>query len=125
MQHDTTTHNKVVKRYKLFLHNKCCTLLHEKLGSFDRGLFRNQLCHRKSCLLNRKHRDSKDDWRGNPQRLKQRNIFLGCKQLNAFDHPYYIRKSLESEPSTFLPVIRYIIFNIFSYMILISVMAQS
>ena len=37
MQHDTTTHNKVVKRYKLFLHNKCCTLLHEKLGSFDRG----------------------------------------------------------------------------------------
>ena len=38
MQHDTTTHNKVVKRYKIFLHNKCCTLLHEKLGSFDRGL---------------------------------------------------------------------------------------
>ena len=38
MQHDTTTHNKVVKRYKLFLHNKCCMLLHEKLGSFDRGL---------------------------------------------------------------------------------------
>ena len=38
MQHDTTTHNKVVKRYKLFLHNKCCKLLHEKLGSFDRGL---------------------------------------------------------------------------------------
>ena len=37
MQHDTTTHNKVVKRYKLFLHNKCCMLLHEKLGSFDRG----------------------------------------------------------------------------------------
>ena len=38
MQHDTTTYNKVVKRYKLFLHNKCCTLLYEKLGSFDRGL---------------------------------------------------------------------------------------
>ena len=37
MQHDTTTYNKVVKRYKLFLHNKCCTLLYEKLGSFDRG----------------------------------------------------------------------------------------
>ena len=37
MQHDTTTHNKVVKRYKLSLHNKCCMLLHEKLGSFDRG----------------------------------------------------------------------------------------
>ena len=37
MQHDTTTHSKVVKRYKLFLHNKCCMLLHEKLGSFDRG----------------------------------------------------------------------------------------
>ena len=42
MQHDTTTHNKVVKRYKLFLHNKCCMLLHEKLGSFDRGL-RNKI----------------------------------------------------------------------------------
>ena len=38
MQHDTTTYNKVVKRCKLFLHNKCCTLLYEKLGSFDRGL---------------------------------------------------------------------------------------
>ena len=36
MQHDTTTYNKVSKRYKLFLHNKCCTLLYEKLGSFDR-----------------------------------------------------------------------------------------
>ena len=43
MQHDTTTHNKVVKRYKLFLHNKCCTLLHEKLGSFDRGLINQSL----------------------------------------------------------------------------------
>ena len=38
MQHDTTTYNKVVKRYQLFLHNKCCTLLYEKLRSFDRGL---------------------------------------------------------------------------------------
>ena len=38
MQHDTTPYNKVVKRYKHFLHNKCCTLLYEKLGSFDRGL---------------------------------------------------------------------------------------
>ena len=38
MQHDTTTYNKVVKPYKLFLYNKCCTLLYEKLGSFDRGL---------------------------------------------------------------------------------------
>ena len=38
MQHDTTTFNKVVKWYKLFLHSKCCTLLYEKLGSFDWGL---------------------------------------------------------------------------------------
>ena len=38
MQHHATTYNKVAKRYKLFLHNKCCALLYEKLGSFDRGL---------------------------------------------------------------------------------------
>ena len=38
IQHDTTTYNKVVKRYKLFLHNKCCTLLYKKLGSVDKRL---------------------------------------------------------------------------------------
>ena len=40
MQHDTTTYNKAVQRYKFFLHNKCCTMLYEKLGSFDRALIR-------------------------------------------------------------------------------------
>ena len=38
MQHDTTTCNKVVKWYKPFLHNKCFTLLYEKLVLFDRPL---------------------------------------------------------------------------------------
>ena len=49
-----------------------------------------------------------------PQRLKQTNEYLFCyKQLNTFDHPYYIHTCLESEPSTFLLVNRYIIFNKF------------
>ena len=33
--------------------------------------------------------------------------------MNTFDHPYHIHKYLDSEPSTFLLVDRYIIFNIF------------
>ena len=45
IQHDTTTYNKVVKRYKLFLHNKCCTLLYEKLGSFDRDFRKRKMRH--------------------------------------------------------------------------------
>ena len=57
----------------------------------------------------------------NPQRLEQRNtyLFLHYKQLTIFDHPYYIHKSLDSEPSTFLLVNGYVILinliTIFSY----------
>ena len=47
-------------------------------------------------------------------RNKQTNkYFLHYKQLNTFDHPYHIHKYLDSEPSTFLLVTRYIIFNKF------------
>ena len=63
-----------------------------------------------------KHRDSRNDWRG--ALSKQINIFFCHKQLNTFKHPYYIHKWLDSKPSTFLLVNRYIIFNkakIFSY----------
>ena len=50
----------------------------------------------------------------NPQRLKQSNqYFLHYKQLNTFDHPYHEHKFLDSEPSTFLLVNRYIIFDKF------------
>ena len=49
-----------------------------------------------------------------PQRLKQTNKYFSCyKQLNTFDHPYHIHKCLDSEPSIFLMVNRYIIFNKF------------
>ena len=50
-----------------------------------------------------------------PQRLKQTNqyFFFCYKQLNTFDLPYYKHKCLDSEPSTFLLVNRYIIFNKF------------
>ena len=41
------------------------------------------------------------------------DYFLHYKQLNTFDHPYHIHKYLDSEPSTFLLVDRYIIFNKF------------
>ena len=40
-------------------------------------------------------------------------MFLHYKQLNTFDHPYQIHKYLDSEPSTFFLVNRYIIFNKF------------
>ena len=50
----------------------------------------------------------------NPQRLKQRNkYFLRYKQLNTFYYPYYVQKHLDSEPSTFLLVNRYIIYDKF------------
>ena len=51
-----------------------------------------------------------------PQRFKQTDkCFLCYKQLNTFDHPYYIHcKCLDSEPSTFVLVNRYIIFNKFN-----------
>ena len=49
-----------------------------------------------------------------PERRKQTNkYFLHYKQLDTFDHPYYTRKCLDSEPSTYLLVNRYIIFNKF------------
>ena len=49
-----------------------------------------------------------------PQRLKQTNKYFLCyKQLNTFDHPHEIHKYLDREPSTFLLVNRYIIFNKF------------
>ena len=49
-----------------------------------------------------------------PQRLKQTNKYFSCyKELNTFDYPCYIHKCLDSEPSTFLLVNRYIIFNKF------------
>ena len=56
----------------------------------------------------------------NPQRLEQRNIFfIHYKQFDILDHPYDIHKSLDSEPSTFLLVNRYVILTnlitIFSY----------
>ena len=48
------------------------------------------------------------------QRLKQTNKYFFCyKQLNTFDLPYYKHKCLDSEPSTFLLVNRYITFNRF------------
>ena len=50
----------------------------------------------------------------NPERLEQTSkYFLHYKQLNTFDHPYHIHKYLDSEPSTFLLVNRYIIFSKF------------
>ena len=50
----------------------------------------------------------------NRQRLKQTSkYFLHYKHLNTFDHPYHKHKYLDSEPSTFLLVDRYIIFNKF------------
>ena len=50
----------------------------------------------------------------NPLSLKQRKTyFLNYKQFNIFDHPYYVHKCLDSEPSTFLLVNRYITFNKF------------
>ena len=49
-----------------------------------------------------------------PQRLEQTNKYFFCyKQLNTFDLPYYKHKCLDSEPSTFMLVNRYIIFNKF------------
>ena len=55
----------------------------------------------------------KDNGKGQvTYRNKQtKEYFLHWKQLNAFDHPYHIHKYLDSEPSTFLLVDRYIIFN--------------
>ena len=57
----------------------------------------------------------KDNGKGQvTRRNKQTNqYFLHYKQLNTFDHPYHIHKYLDSEPSTFLLVNRYIIFNKF------------
>ena len=46
------------------------------------------------------------------RRNKQTNkYFLHYKQLNTFDHPYHRHKYSDREPSTFLLVNRYIIFN--------------
>ena len=47
------------------------------------------------------------------QNKETNKYFLHYKQLNTFDHPYHIQKCLDSEPSTFLLVNRYIIFNKF------------
>ena len=59
-----------------------------------------------------KHRDSMNDWRGKPQRLKQPiNIFFLLQTTEYL--PYYKHKCLDSEPSTFLLANRYIIFNKF------------
>ena len=52
----------------------------------------------------------KDDGKGQvTRRNKQTNEYF----LHSFDHPYHIHKFLDSEPSTFLLVNRYIIFNKF------------
>ena len=57
----------------------------------------------------------KDNGKGQlTRRNKQiKKYFLDYKQLNTFDHPYHIHKSLDSEPLTFLLVKRYTIFNKF------------
>ena len=57
----------------------------------------------------------KDNGKGQvTRRNKETNkYFLHYKPLNTFDHPYHIHKYLDSEPSTFLLVDRYIIFNKF------------
>ena len=47
-----------------------------------------------------------------PQRLKQTNKYLFLLQTTEY-LPYYKHKCLDSEPSTFLQVNRYIIFNKF------------
>ena len=48
------------------------------------------------------------------QRFKQTNKYFFCyKQLNTFEFLYYKHKCLDSEPSTCLPINRYIIFNKF------------
>ena len=68
----------------------------------------------------------------NPQRLltETNKYYLHYKQLNTFDHPYQIHKYLDSKPSTFLVVSRYIIFNKFDknielHMIMIYTVALS
>ena len=47
------------------------------------------------------------------QNKETNKYFLHYKQLNTFDHPYHTHKYLDSEPSSFLLVNRYIIFNKF------------
>ena len=57
----------------------------------------------------------KDNGKGQVTRRNKQTdkYFLHYKQLNTFDHPYHIHKYLDSEPSTFLLVNRYINFNKF------------
>ena len=57
----------------------------------------------------------KDNSKGQvTRRNKHTNkYFSNHKQLNTFDHPYHIHKYLDSEPSTFLLVNRYSVFNKF------------
>ena len=57
----------------------------------------------------------KDNGKGRVTRRNKQTIkyFLPNKQLNTFDHPYHMHKFLDSEPSTFLLVNRYIISNKF------------
>ena len=46
--------------------------------------------------------------------VHQKNkYFLRYKQFNIFDHLYYVHKCLDSEPSNFSLVNRYITFNKF------------
>ena len=58
----------------------------------------------------------KDNGEGQVTRRNKQTskYFFTLKQLNTFDHPYHIHKYLDSEPSTFLLVNRYIIFNKFA-----------
>ena len=58
-------------------------------------------------------------------RNKQTNKhYLHYKQLNTFDHSYHIHNFLGSEPSTFLLVNRYIIFNKFDKHIQLHIQIQ-
>ena len=84
MQHDTTTYNKVVKRYKLFLHNKCCTLLYEKLGSFDRGLTWTSLGS--SLLPYLRGKASKFDWFKKSQKVPIYQQTMAHYGLLSFRH---------------------------------------
>ena len=118
MQHDTTTHNKVVKRYKLFLHRKCCTLLHEKLGSFDRSL-RSGIYHKSQQTPTEKqislrhwaHEMSSDKFQGlEPQKTckKSQNSLTTVQQTVAKRERWYfsnlagMETIIESYPLEFI-----------------------
>ena len=101
MDNDTTMSSelrKEIERHTEDLKNNLGSHL-EVSQKTHKALTWKVIIYLQKCLLTQnKHGDSTNDWRGNnTQWISAGKYFLGYKQLNTLNHPYYIHIQINGQ----------------------------